>query len=102
MYYKIYINYRGARLIAWLMFQTLLCRSALAAVFSSAVWVRDKAGRPPQLQLLASSSSLHYQLGVSQPSFAKGTVFVLVRAMICSGALGRGRRFELEAWASRS
>ena len=42
MYCKIYINYRGARQIAWLMFQTLLRRSALAAVFSSAVWVRDK------------------------------------------------------------
>jgi hypothetical protein len=42
IYCKIYINYRGARLIAWLMFQTLLYRSALAAVFSSAVWVRDK------------------------------------------------------------
>jgi hypothetical protein len=41
MYCTIYINYRGARLIAWLMFQTLLCRSALTAVFSSAVWVRD-------------------------------------------------------------
>jgi hypothetical protein len=35
MYCKIYINYRGARQIAWLMFQTLLRRSA---VFSSAVW----------------------------------------------------------------
>jgi hypothetical protein len=44
MYCKIYINYRGARQIAWLMFQTLLRRSALAAVFSSAVWVRDKSG----------------------------------------------------------
>jgi hypothetical protein len=42
MYCKIYINYRGARLIAWFIYQTLLCRSALAAVFSSAVWVRDK------------------------------------------------------------
>jgi hypothetical protein len=41
-YCKIYINYRGARQIAWLMFQTLLRRSALAAVFSSVVWVRDK------------------------------------------------------------
>jgi hypothetical protein len=42
MYCKIYINYRGVRQIAWIMFQTLLCRSALAAVFSNAVWVRDK------------------------------------------------------------
>jgi hypothetical protein len=42
MYCKIYINYRGARQIAWLIFQTLLRRSALAAVLSSAVWVRDK------------------------------------------------------------
>src|SRR5271154_1632855 len=42
MHRKIYINYRGARQIAWLMFQTLLRRPALAAVFSSAVWVRDK------------------------------------------------------------
>jgi hypothetical protein len=46
---RISINYRGARQIAWLMFQTLLCRSALAAVFSSAVWVRDNE-RPEKLQ----------------------------------------------------
>jgi hypothetical protein len=55
MYYKIYINYRGACLIAWLMFQTLLRRSALAAVFSSAVWVRDNYCAGNRAKLLAKS-----------------------------------------------
>jgi hypothetical protein len=69
MYCKIYINYRSARQIAWLMFQTLLRRSALAAVFSSAVWIRDKAvrkvgerlGGKYEQKTAASSLSAFYQ-----------------------------------------
>jgi hypothetical protein len=41
------------------MFQTLLCRSALAAVFSSAVWVRDNLGRKITWFVLAAKDTPH-------------------------------------------
>src|SRR5947209_3368952 len=56
MYCKIYINYRGACQISWFMFQTLQRRSALAAVFSCAVWVRARVKTPNSKRILARTS----------------------------------------------
>jgi hypothetical protein len=64
MYCKVYINYRGARQIVWFMFQTLLRRSALAAV-SSAVWVRDKAAKVIGVQK-GSKAASHYRQKMHQ------------------------------------